>query len=105
MDGEEQMTDIKKRKRSAENQAVSYRNYRRARERALTKLAQAYPDEYKALLELEKLRDEQTGAKWINITGATLADAVTTAIVEGESGDIADLIYDRANKGNDGGEE
>lgn len=99
------MVDIKKRKKTAENQAVSYRNYRRARERALTKLAQAYPDEYKELLELEKLRDEQTGAKWIDITGATLADVVTAAIIEGEGGDIADILDEREKARNYGGEE
>ena len=47
-----------KRMRAAANQAVSYRNYRRARDRALTRLAQAYPDDYKELLEQEKAIDE-----------------------------------------------
>lgn len=97
------MVDVDKRIKSASNQAVSYRNYRRARERALTKLAQAYPDEYKELLELEKLRDEQTGAKWIDITGATVADAVAAALVEGESGDIADILDEREKASNYGG--
>ena len=97
------MINIEKRKQSAHNQAVSYRNYRRARERALVKLAQAYPDEYKSLLELEKLRDEQTGAKWIDITGTTLADVVINAIVSGEDGDISEILDERKNASNYGG--
>jgi len=62
-----------KRVQSAVNQAVQYRNYRRARERALTRLANAYPDDYKELLEQEKASDEQLGKKWLDITGTTTA--------------------------------
>ena len=98
------MINVDKRKRSAHKQAVSYRNYRRARERALVKLAQAYPDEYKSLLELEKLRDEQTGAKWVDITGATLADVVVSAIVAGEDGDLSEILDERENASDNGGE-
>ena len=61
-----------KRMKAAAKQAVSYRNYRRARDRALTRLAQAYPETYKELLELEKAYDETTGAKWIDIDGNTV---------------------------------
>lgn len=60
-----------RRMRAAANQAVSYRNYRRARDRALTRLAQAYPDEYKEYLEQEKASDENEGKKWVDITGRT----------------------------------
>jgi hypothetical protein len=60
-----------KRIESASKQAVSYRNYRRARDRALVRLAQAYPDEYKEYLEQEKAYDESEGKKWIDITGRT----------------------------------
>jgi hypothetical protein len=49
--------------------AVRQRNYRRVRDRALTRLAQAYPETYKELLELEKVSDETTGAKWVDIDG------------------------------------
>lgn len=55
----------------AANQAVSYRNYRRARDRALIRLAHAYPDTYKQLLEMEKRADEVEGKKWIDLTGNT----------------------------------
>jgi hypothetical protein len=57
---------------TAKNMAVRQRNYRRARDRALTRLAQAYPETYKELLELEKARDETTGAKWVDIDGNTV---------------------------------
>ena len=60
-----------RRMKAAANQAVSYRNYRRARDRALTRLAQAYPDEYKEYLEQEKAYDEKEGKKWVDITGRT----------------------------------
>ena len=61
-----------RRKKAAVKQAVHYRNYRRARDRALTRLAQAYPETYKELLELEKAYDETTGAKWLDIDGNTV---------------------------------
>ena len=56
---------------SAANMAVRQRNYRRARDRALVKLAQLYPDTYKELLEREKANDEAQGRKWIDIDGNT----------------------------------
>ena len=59
------------RKRVSGKQAVHYRNYRRARDRALVRLSQAYPETYKELLELEKASDDTTGAKWIDIDGST----------------------------------
>jgi hypothetical protein len=62
------MTEIA-RKRVSGKQAIHYRNYRRARDRALVRLSQAYPETYKELLELEKVNDETTGAKWFDIDG------------------------------------
>ena len=53
------------------NMAVRQRNYRRARDRALTRLAQAYPDDYKKLIEQEKANDEAQGRKWLDINGTT----------------------------------
>jgi len=64
--------------KAAANQAVYYRNYRRARDRAFTRLAQAYPDQYKEYLEEEKASDEQLGKKWLDITGATTASQLDT---------------------------
>ena len=61
---------IEKRKRAAENWAVRSRNYRRARERALTALARRYKEDYLALLEEEKAKDEQEGKRWSNLAGS-----------------------------------
>jgi hypothetical protein len=67
-----------KRLKAAAGQAVSYRNYRRARDRALTKLATAHFEHYKELLEKEKAFDEQMGKKWLDINGTTAASLVDT---------------------------
>ena len=56
---------------AAANMAVRQRNYRRARDRALVKLAQLYPEAYKELLEREKANDEAQGRKWLDIDGNT----------------------------------
>lgn len=58
-------------KRVSGKQVIHYRNYRRVRDRALTRLSQAYPETYKELLELEKVSDDTTGAKWVDIDGTT----------------------------------
>lgn len=60
-----------KRLKAAANQAVYYRNYRRARERALVRLANAYPEQYRTLLEEEKISDEVLGKKWLDLDGNT----------------------------------
>jgi hypothetical protein len=65
------MTETDRRIASAKKQAVSYRNYRRARDRALSRLANAYPDTYKQLLAEEKAFDEEQGKKWVDIDGST----------------------------------
>ena len=62
---------VEQRIESAVRQAVNYRNYRRARERALAKLSHLYPDTYKQLLGIEKAIDEHEGKSWIDISGAT----------------------------------
>ena len=62
---------FRKRLAAAENMAVRSRNYRRARERALTALARIHKEEYLDILEQEKAKDEQEGKRWHN-----LADSV-----------------------------
>jgi predicted transcriptional regulator len=52
-------------------QAIEYRNYRRARDRALIRLSHLYADEYKQLLVEERELDEQEGKKWIGVTDST----------------------------------
>lgn len=56
---------------AAAKRAVWLRNYQRARVRALTKLANTYPDEYKELFEQEKLNDHTQGKAWIDLHGNT----------------------------------
>ena len=55
------MRTTDERKRSAEARAVWLRNYQRARGRALVRLAKQYPDQYKEILEEERLSDEANG--------------------------------------------
>ena len=58
------MNEDKARTLAAVKQSVYYRNYRRARDRALVRLAQAHPDEYRILFEEEKEKDEAQGKAW-----------------------------------------
>ena len=67
------MEDIKRRIETATKQAVRQRNYRRIRDRALTRLANLYPNLYRELLEEERAKDEVEGKTWLDITGRTSA--------------------------------
>ena len=60
-----------RRVKAAADQAVRQRNYRRARERALTRLANDYPNLYRYYLEEEKIADENMGKKWLDLDGNT----------------------------------
>jgi predicted RNase H-like nuclease (RuvC/YqgF family) len=95
-----------KRLRGAANQAVRQRNYRRARDRALVRLAHLYPDTYKQLLEMEKKTDEQEGKTWLDLSGNTVpvvgvrirtADGRGAPVLKGHSNEGTD-------EGNNGGE-
>ena len=57
-----------KRVKTAMKTAVGLRNYQRARSRALTRLANEYPNVYKKFLEEEKRRDELEGKKWHSLS-------------------------------------
>ena len=57
--------------KGAADQAVRQRNYLRARSRALTRLANDYPNVYRAYLEEEKEADESMGKKWLDLDGNT----------------------------------
>lgn len=72
------MDDIERRIISAANQAVRQRNYRRARDRALARLSQAYPDTYRQLLEEERKADERESKRWVDISGATGPDSIVS---------------------------
>ena len=93
--------DNDKRLASAAKQAVYYRNYRRARDRALVKLSQAYPDTYKELLEKEKVSDEQEGKAWIDLDGTTISPRI---VARAKARGIT-LTQTNTNQGNNGGEE
>lgn len=72
------MDDLERRIISAANQAVRQRNYRRARDRALARLSQAYPDTYRQLLEEERKADERESKRWVDISGATGPDNIVS---------------------------
>jgi hypothetical protein len=92
-----------KRLKAAAGQAVSYRNYRRARDRALTKLATAHFEQYKELLEKEKAFDEQMGKKWLDINGTTAASLVDTRS-DSSSAPTSKAGNQGENEGDNGGE-
>ena len=94
------MTD--RRVGTALNAAVRQRNYRRARDRALAKLAQRFPDDYRELMEKEKESDEQLGKKWLDITGATITGFVDTRAGLTPTGSQA--LYSGEGEGDRGGE-
>lgn len=64
---------IEDRIEGAMRMAVRQRNYRRVRDRALARLANAYPELYKEYLEQEKANDEQQGKKWVDLNGPSAA--------------------------------
>ena len=65
------MDKVNRRIETAKAQAVRQRNYRRARDRALARLSNDYPNVYRTYLEEEIEADEQMGKKWLDITGNT----------------------------------
>ena len=65
------MSKTERRVESAKAQAVRQRNYRRARDRALARLGNDYPNVYRAYLEEEIEADEKMGKKWLDISGNT----------------------------------
>ena len=83
-------------------QAIHYRNYRRARDKALVRLAHLYPDTYKQLLDEQRSFDEQEGKTWVIGTNSRLTVGVHTRANNTPAfGDPADAGED---EGYDGGE-
>jgi hypothetical protein len=84
-------------------QAIHYRNYRRARDKALVRLAHLYPDTYKQLLDEQRSFDEQEGKSWI-ITG----DSRLTIAVHTRANAVPDVAgrtdYESADESYNGGE-
>jgi hypothetical protein len=84
-------------------QSIHYRNYRRARDKALVRLAHLYPDTYKQLLDEQRSFDEQEGKTWIIDSNSRLTVGVhTRANAVPEVAGRTD--YDRENEGYNGGE-
>ena len=85
-------------------QAIHYRNYRRARDKALVRLAHLYPDTYKQLLDEQRSFDEQEGKTWIGIANNTRL-TITTHTRANAVPDVAGRTdYDSSDEGNNGGE-
>ena len=101
------MKTIDRRRQNSEKRAVWLRNYQRARARALTKLAQQYPDQYKDLLEKERLTDEANGRAWLDISGATAIDLDVSVLTYGAGNTLRsqETDTDEQDEGYVGGEE
>jgi len=93
------MTETSRRIETAKRAAVQYRNYRRARDRALVRLAKAYPETYKELLDQEKVADVELGKKWVDIDGSTIPtmDTRTYSSITGSLGS-----YSTSNREDEG---
>jgi hypothetical protein len=98
------MKEIARRIETAKRGAVGQRNYRRARDRAMTRLATAYPETYKELLEQEKIVDEQMGKKWLDIDGSTGQSMDLDASTSPTGGGEGNKASSSPDKSNDGGE-
>ena len=60
--------DETRRIQTAIRSSVAQRNYRRARDRALTQLANKYREEYLLLYTQEKERDKKEGKAWTDLS-------------------------------------
>ena len=86
------------------NQAIAYRNYRRARDRALVRLSHLYADEYRRLLVEERELDEQEGKKWVGVANSNRI-TITTRSRENAIPDVAGRTdYESSDEGYNGGE-
>jgi hypothetical protein len=83
------------------SQSVHYRNYRRARDKALVRLAHLYPDTYKQLLDEQRKFDEQEGKNWSVDSDSRLTVNVRT---RANGTPTPSTSSARENEGNNGGE-
>lgn len=86
------------------NQAIAYRNYRRARDRALVRLSHLYADEYKQLLMEEREIDEQEGKKWIGVADSSRLTITTRTRANGVPEVAGRTDYESPDESYDGGE-
>ena len=96
------MVDVEKRVDTALKQAVRQRNYRRVRDRALRRLANLYPDQYRELFEEERERDEEAYKVWLDISGRTRAGMGAPTAYKASR--IPERFSDSGQEGNVGGE-
>ena len=89
-------------------QSIHYRNYRRARDKALVRLAHLYPEAYKQLLSEQRSFDEQEGKNW-----SATADTRLTVGIHTRANAANDLTFTSTststgntgeNEGDNGGE-
>ena len=85
------------------SQTIHYRNYRRARDRAMTRLVNAYPDQYKEFLQEERAADESNDKKWVS-SGATVRVRVGSQSLESGNQSGTHTSDEGENTSNDGGE-
>jgi hypothetical protein len=97
---------VDKREQVARKRAVWLRNYQRARGRALTRLAQQYPDQFKEILEEERLSDEANGKTWLDISGTTRIDSDLYLPTHRQDSSYRpkQAVANNKGKGDDGGE-
>ena len=90
---------FRKRLAAAENMAVRQRNYRRARDRALARLANDYKEIYLDYLAEEKAKDEQEGKRWHNLAGSVPGNWVvpTDRPNNTDRGDTSDIPQDKGD--------
>ena len=85
-------------------QAIHYRNYRRARDRALVRLSHLYPNVYRDLLLEEKERDEDEGKNWVaRNTRVSVTMGVRSRPTRNKGRATKRPKRSRKNKGNNGG--
>jgi hypothetical protein len=85
-------------------QSIHYRNYRRARDRALVRLSHLYADEYKQLLVEEREVDELEGKKWVGVIDNTRLTITTRTRANAVPSVAGRTDYDRENESHNGGE-
>ncbi len=97
------MTDTSRRVNTAVKQAVRQRNYRRVRDRALRRLANLYPDQYRELFEEERAKDEAQDKVWLDITGRTRSSVgLSTSHTTGEATKGLTYSQQESNVGGEG---
>lgn len=91
----------------AKRRTVWLRNYQRARGRALVRLANNYPDQYRDILEEERAKDEAEGKAWLDIHGRTSLGAGLAGHTETPptKGGIKQALNNQGEASDLGGEE